>query len=68
MPRDEIDLIDLTCRMFTDPVLKVNLPRVQAELVREIKERDESMLAVLKLVDGRFSMFWPTVIKKLMIF
>lgn len=51
MPRDEIDLIDLTCRMFTDPVLRVNIPRVQVELEREIKERDDLMLAVLKLVD-----------------
>jgi hypothetical protein len=50
-PRDEIDLIDLTCRMFTDPVLKVNIPRVEAELAREIKERDELMLAILPLID-----------------
>lgn len=51
MPRDEIDLIDLTCRMFTSPVLRLNIPRVQAELERELKERELTMLAVLKLID-----------------
>lgn len=51
MPRDEIDLIDITCRMFTDPVLKVDLPRVQAELVREIERREKLMLSILKLID-----------------
>lgn len=51
MPRDEIDLIDITVRMFTDPVLKVDLPRVQAELKREIERREVLMLSVLKLID-----------------
>ena len=51
MPRDEIDLIDLTCRMFTDPVLKVDIPRVEAELAREIKHREDLMLSILKQID-----------------
>ena len=51
MPRDEIDLIDLTVRMFTAPVLKVDLPRVQAELVREIERREVLMMNILKLID-----------------
>lgn len=50
MPRDEIDLIDLIVRMFTDPVLKVDIPRVEAELKREIDEREALMLSILKLV------------------
>ena len=36
MPLDELDLIDLTLRMFCDPVLEVDVPRVQAELVRDV--------------------------------
>ena len=39
MPRDEMELIDLTCRMFCDPVLEVDLSRVQAEYDREIERR-----------------------------
>ena len=39
MPRDEMDLIDLTCRMFCEPVLRVDLPRVEKELARELDRR-----------------------------
>ena len=39
MPADEMDLIDLTIRMFCDPVLEVDIPRVQAEYEREIERR-----------------------------
>ncbi len=39
MPRDEMDLIHLTCRMFCDPVLKVDIPRVEKELARELERR-----------------------------
>ena len=39
MPRDEMDLIHLTCRVFCDPVLGVDIPRVQAELARELEHR-----------------------------
>lgn len=47
MPKDEIELIDLTCRMFCSPVLRVNLPRVQNELKRELDRRDVLMASVL---------------------
>jgi DNA polymerase len=47
MPRDEIDLIDLTCRMFCDPVLKVDLPRVQAELTRELERREKLLTSLI---------------------
>lgn len=39
MPADEVELIDLICRMFCDPVLKVDIPRVEAELKRELESR-----------------------------
>lgn len=47
MPKDEIDLIDLTVRMFCDPVLKVDLPRVKAELDREVYRREELLLEII---------------------
>lgn len=47
MPRDEIDLIDVTCRMFTDPVLLVDIPRVQKELERELAAKKELLLSVV---------------------
>ena len=46
-PTDEIDLIDLTCRMFCDPVLKVDLPRVEAELKRELDKREKLFYAAV---------------------
>ena len=38
-PRDEMNLVHMTARMFCDPVLRVDIPRVEKELVREIDER-----------------------------
>jgi hypothetical protein len=35
LPDEELRLVELTTRMFCDPVLKVDIPRVQAELERE---------------------------------
>lgn len=43
MPGDEIHLIDLTCRMFCSPVLKVDIPRVEKELERELGRREVLM-------------------------
>lgn len=43
MPSDEIELIDLTCKMFTSPVLKVDIPRVEKELERELARREVLM-------------------------
>ena len=51
MPRDEMDLIDLTIRMFTDPVLKVDIGRVEVELAREIAHREELLLSIAPLID-----------------
>jgi hypothetical protein len=49
MPADEMDLIHITMRMFCDPVLKVDIPRVQKEYVREVARRQELMLSLVDL-------------------
>ena len=46
-PADEIELIHMTARMFCDPVLKVDIPRVQVEYEREVKHRQDLMLAAV---------------------
>lgn len=38
-PSKEMDLVDLTVRMFCDPILEVDIPRVERELEREIYEK-----------------------------
>ena len=48
-PADEMDLIHITMRMFCDPVLKVDIPRVQKEYEREVARRQELMLSVVDL-------------------
>lgn len=48
-PADEIDLIHMTARMFCDPVLKVDIPRVQAEYDREVAHRKQLMLGSVDL-------------------
>lgn len=46
-PASEIDMINLTMRMFCDPVLKVDIPRVEKELVRELDERKRKLYAAV---------------------
>lgn len=46
-PADEIDLIHMTARMFCAPVLRVDIPRVQAEYEREVAARKQLMLSVI---------------------
>jgi hypothetical protein len=41
---DELRLIDITVRMFCDPVLDVDLPRVRAELEKEIGGKQTALL------------------------
>lgn len=48
-PATEIELIDLTIRMFCDPVLLVDIPRVQKEYDREVAERKELILGAVDL-------------------
>jgi hypothetical protein len=47
MPREEMDLIHLVNRMFCDPVLKVDIPRVQIEYDREVTEREALMMTII---------------------
>ncbi len=46
-PANELKLIDMTVRMFCDPVLKIDLPRVEKELAREIKYREDLMMNIV---------------------
>lgn len=50
-PAEEIELIDHICRMFTEPVLGVDRPRVQKELEREIAEKKAIMLSFVPDAD-----------------
>ena len=43
-PPDELDLIDITIRMFCEPVLRVDLPRVQAALEAEVGKKVGAIL------------------------
>lgn len=40
-PSEEMELIHMTIKMFCDPVLKVDIPRVEAEYAREIERREK---------------------------
>jgi hypothetical protein len=44
IPDEELQLIDLTQRMFSDPVLRVDIPRVQAELEEEVSGKAAALL------------------------
>lgn len=67
-PANEIDLIHMTIRMFCDPVLRVDIPRVQAEYERELAARRELLLSALpedhdydrQLPNGK----WASVLEK----
>jgi len=47
LPDDEFGHIDWITRCFTSPVLKVDIPRVEAELKRELDERERLLYAVV---------------------
>ena len=44
-PDDELRLVDLTIRMFVRPLLYVDIPRVEAELAKEIGAKAEALKA-----------------------
>jgi len=46
-PPNEMELIHMTIRMFCAPVLRVDIPRVQAEYEREVARRKELMLSIV---------------------
>lgn len=50
-PADEMRLIHMTARMFCDPVLVVDLPRVQKEYEREVLRREEIFFAAVNADD-----------------
>ena len=42
-PQAELDLIDMTVRMFCDPVLRIDIPRVEAALKQEQEDRQAAI-------------------------
>ena len=44
MPDDELRLVDITMRMFCDPVLEIDIPRVKAELEKELGDKTAALL------------------------
>ena len=46
MPREELDCIDCTIRMFVEPVLRLDRPRMEAFLSAEKLRKAKAMLAV----------------------
>ncbi len=46
-PSSEMQLVHMTVRMFCAPVLRVNIPRVQAEYEREVAHREKLMLTAV---------------------
>lgn len=46
-PATELELIDLTVRMFCEPLLHVDIKRVEIELARELKEKETKLLSMI---------------------
>lgn len=44
IPDEELQLIDLTLRMFCDPILHIDIPRVQEELEKEVGGKAAALL------------------------
>ena len=55
VPDDELRLIDITMRMFCDPVLEVDIPRVKAELENELGAKAAALLRSGAQVDDLMS-------------
>ena len=47
MPPNELQLVHMTARMFCAPVLRIDIPRVEAEYVREVESREKLLLGML---------------------
>jgi hypothetical protein len=67
-PADEMDLIDMTVRMFCDPVLLVDTDRVGAEYHREVSARTQKFYAAVNPLDYEpgGKLHDPAVYKKLL--
>lgn len=44
IPDEELQLIDMTQKMFSDPVLRIDIPRVQKELEKEVGGKAAALL------------------------
>lgn len=55
IPDDELRLIDITMRMFCDPVLEIDIPRVKAELENELGAKAAALLLSGAQVDDLMS-------------
>ncbi len=55
MPDDELRLVDITMRMFCDPVLEIDIPRVKAELENELGAKAAALLRSGAQVDDLMS-------------
>lgn len=55
VPDDELRLIDITMRMFCDPVLEIDIPRVKAELEKELGAKAAALLRSGAQVDDLMS-------------
>ena len=55
VPDDELRLIDITMHMFCDPVLKIDIPRVKAELENELGAKAAALLRSGAQVDDLMS-------------
>ena len=55
VPDDELRLIDITMRMFCDPVLEIDTPRVKAELENELGAKAAALLRSGAQVDDLMS-------------
>lgn len=55
MPDDELRLVDITMRMFCDPVLEIDIPRVKAELESELGAKAAALLRSGAQVDDLMS-------------
>lgn len=56
MPAAEMHLIHMTVRMFCDPVLLVDIPRVKAEYERELLEREGLFIKVAEQIGDMVEM------------
>jgi len=58
MPAEEMEIIDVTCKLFTDPVLEVDVERVSKELERELAEKKALLLSFIgtpKVIKARLT-------------
>ena len=55
VPDDELRLIDITMRMFCDPVLEIDIPRVKTELENELGAKAAALLRSGAQVDDLMS-------------